>query len=306
MGDSRRVRGASGGGRRRRGVGSSGFFRRRRSSLHRVVRPVEPPAARDDLRPASPRERRGGRGPELRGRLAERRRRSSLRRRGGPDESGAGHGGAGQLEGLAPPVRPRGVSVGAPNANPRRGRPRHERRGLREPLRPRAGRHLRGSGRTDRVRSMSIIGRRWFGTRERFATSVARLRLERATCIGGILNAARGVSGDAPRTGDRSASRPWVSPAPWLPAPAGRRSAALRWADLKSASALTTDEFGFVARGRAQAATRERRGGGGGRMDRDIPRLSKSTANPARRRTATKERRMERRGNTPPSRACVA
>ena len=150
------------------------FFSTTTLLARRVVRPVEPPAARDDLRPASPRERRGGRGPELRGRLAERRR-SSLRRRGGPDESGAGHGGAGQLEGLAPPVRPRGVVGGAPNANPRRGRPRHERRGLREPLRPRAGRHLRGSGRTDRVRSMSIIGRRWFGTRERFATRRARV-----------------------------------------------------------------------------------------------------------------------------------
>ena len=50
-----------------------------------------------------------------------------------------------------------GVVGGAPGANPRRGRPRHERRGLREPLRPRAGRHLRGLGRTDRVRSMSML-----------------------------------------------------------------------------------------------------------------------------------------------------
>ena len=51
----------------------------------------------------------------------------------------------------------RSVVGGAPGANPRRGRPRHERRGLREPLRPRAGRHLRGLGRTDRVRSMSML-----------------------------------------------------------------------------------------------------------------------------------------------------
>ena len=152
------ARRASGGG-RRGGRGRRGFFGRRCSSSVRVgvVCAVEPPAARVDLRPASPRERRGGRGPELRGRLAERRR-SSLGRGRGPDEAGAGQGRAGQLEGLAPPVRPRGVVGGAPGANPRRGRPRHERRGLREPLRPRAGRHLRGLGRTDRVRSMSIGG----------------------------------------------------------------------------------------------------------------------------------------------------